>query len=277
MSTNSRHCKKCFKQLGKGEIYMNICIIGSGNVATHIAKALLQVGHNIVAVYSRQIQHARNLSLQVQAPLATDDLMTLPTAHLYLFAVKDNVLHEVAQKLAHNPLATQSIWVHTAGSLPLSTLLPHQKIAVLYPLMTFSKEANIDFKTLPLFIEGNNKKALAQISQLAHELSNQVILLSSDKRKYLHLAAVFANNFANHCFTLAFELLKKQDIPPTCLLPIIDETSRKLHCMLPQQAQTGPAKRWDTNVMNEQLNELADNTELQKIYQFMSKSIHRHQ
>lgn len=64
------------------------------------------------------------------------------------------------------------------------------------------------------------------VEDLANELSDTVYPLDSAKRKKLHLAAVFANNFTNHCCTLAYHLLEKNGIAPTVLLPIIDETAQ---------------------------------------------------
>lgn len=254
---------------------MNVCIIGAGNVATHMAKALSGTAYNIIAIYSRTLSHAQALAQATHVTLATNDLMQLPVADVYLFALKDDVLHHVAQMLTHNPQATQGLWVHTAGTLPLD-VLPHNRLtAVLYPLMTFSKEANINFHSLPLFIEGCNDEAYRQTELLARALSTHVTRMTSAQRKHLHLAAVFANNFTNHCCTLAYHLLSQQGIDPQCLQPIIDETAHKLRHMQPQQAQTGPARRWDVKVMNEQLQSLSNEPELQQIYQLMSNSIHQ--
>ena len=97
----------------------------------------------------------------------------------------------------------------------------------------------------------------------------------SEQRKYLHLAAVFCCNFANHCYALSEKLLKENGgLPFDVMLPLIDETARKVHELSPQKAQTGPAVRWDTNVMEKQLQLLKDKPELQDIYNVLSKSIH---
>ena len=102
-----------------------------------------------------------------------------------------------------------------------------------------------------------------------------MVELDSEKRKYLHLSAVFANNFANHCFALAYKLLENKGIDPQCLLPLIDETANKLHSLTPMQAQTGPAVRWDENVIEKQMALLGDMPDLQQMYETMTQSIHR--
>lgn len=253
---------------------MNISILGSGNVATLLSKALIKAGHTINAIYSRNMEHAQFLAKEIDCPYATNCTDLLPTSDIYIFALKDDILTSVIQQLLQNSHAIRGIWIHTAGSVPLSAFPESVRSGVLYPMMTLSKDKEVDFKTLPLFIEGSTPQSLKVVESLANELSDTVYLLDSAKRKKLHLAAVFANNFTNHCCTLAYHLLEKNGIEPTVLLPIIDETAQKLHHLSPAEAQTGPAKRWDEKVMNEQLSELSDEAELQDIYRLMSQSIH---
>ncbi len=54
---------------------MRITIIGSGNVATHLAAAFKNAGHSIVQVYSRDMQNASLLAYHVRAE-AIDALKT---------------------------------------------------------------------------------------------------------------------------------------------------------------------------------------------------------
>jgi predicted short-subunit dehydrogenase-like oxidoreductase (DUF2520 family) len=152
--------------------------------------------------------------------------------------------------------------------MPLSVFDGYtQHGGVLYPMQTFSMEREVDFRAIPLFIEG----ADARIRQLAESISEHVYELSSDDRKYLHLAAVFACNFANHCYTLAAEVLEKKGLPFDVMLPLVDETARKVHELHPKEAQTGPAIRGDKNVMAAQAALL--DSRMQAIYNLMSESI----
>jgi predicted short-subunit dehydrogenase-like oxidoreductase (DUF2520 family) len=98
--------------------------------------------------------------------------------------------------------------------------------------------------------------------------------LDSERRRYLHLAAVFACNFANHCYTLAADIVEQQGLPFETMLPLIEETARKVQTMHPRQAQTGPAVRYDENVIEAQRALLADTPLKQDIYSLMSMSIH---
>lgn len=251
-------------------------MIGSGNVATHLAIAISSISqHSIEAVYSPHVDHAEALAKKVGAPLFTNELAVLPEADCYIFSVKDAFLEKtISEAKEVVPHIHKALCIHTAGSMPLSLFKGFAKGAVLYPMQTFSKEKPLDFSSVPLFIEASTSVAFNTVESFAHQLSQSVMPLDSERRKKLHLAAVFANNFTNHCCALAYKLLSENGIAPTCLLPIIDETMRKLHSMKPLEAQTGPAVRWDENVIQMQKSLLATDPQMQHIYEAMSQSIH---
>ena len=144
------------------------------------------------------------------------------------------------------------------------------RYGVLYPMQSFSKERRVDFAGIPVFIEG----ADPLIRQLAESISRRVYPLSTADRKYLHLAAVFACNFANHCYALAADVLERHGLPFDVLLPLIDETARKVHELHPLDAQTGPAVRYDENVINMQAALLSDPA-VRELYERLSLSIHQ--
>ena len=141
-------------------------------------------------------------------------------------------------------------------------------------MQSFSKQREVDFNNIPFFIEAANADDCRMLKELASTLSDSVYDLSSVARKHLHLAAVFASNFANHCYELCDEILGKYDIPFEVMLPLIDETARKVHSMSPKSAQTGPAIRYDENVIGMQSRMLAYDDRIRQIYDIMSKSIH---
>ncbi len=87
--------------------------------------------------------------------------------------------------------------------------------------------------------------------------------------------ALFANNFSNLCFRIAWELAENAGLDPRVLLPLIDESCAKLHTLSPAEAQTGPAVRWDENVMNKHLALLEEMPQTAEIYKLLSSEIHR--
>ncbi|RNC66991.1 Rossmann-like and DUF2520 domain-containing protein [Proteiniphilum sp. X52] len=248
---------------------MKVVFIGSGNVATHMALALKEAGNAIVQVYSRTLENAKLLADRVGAE-PVDNLKDLNrAADFYIFSVKDDVLPRIVTQMP----STTGIWAHTAGSVPVSVLSPHTKRGALYPLQTFSREREVDFQDIPLFIEGESGETATLLKELAEMISANVRFLSGDKRRILHLAAVFACNFANHMYTLASEIMSEEEIPFYLLNPLINETAAKVILMEPKAAQTGPAVRSDEKVMQKHL-ELLNDPLKREIYSLVSRSIH---
>lgn len=251
---------------------MKIVLIGAGNLATHLGKALHAAGHDMVQVFSRTMQSAETLASLLDAEPLTDMAQVCDDADVYIFSVKDSALEQLVSRLCGGE---KKVFLHTAGSMPMSVFQGKAlHYGVLYPMQTFSKQREVDFSIIPCFIEANDEFALKQIEGLAGQISHRVYQLSSEDRKYLHLSAVFACNFANHCYAVSQELLQQHGIPFDVMLPLIDETAAKVHGMTPKEAQTGPAVRYDENVIGKQIQLLENQPYFQKIYDCMSKSIH---
>lgn len=255
---------------------MEIVYIGSGNVATHMASALKKSGNSIVQVFSRTLENAKVLASKTGAE-AIDDINQIYTkAALYIFSVKDDLINEIARMMP----VTSGVWVHTAGSIPIEALHENSKkwysnsgYGVIYPLQTFSKTRDINFSDIPVFVEGSNPEIELFLENVAKTISNNVQHLTGEKRKYLHLSAVFANNFSNHMYTLASRIIEDEGIDFDVLKPLINETVAKVMEMKPEEAQTGPAIRLDDMVMAKHI-ELLKTENIKEIYNLISKSIH---
>lgn len=254
---------------------MEIVFVGAGRLATNLARALHEGGHRITAVYSRTQASAAALC-SVVGGFPTDSIESLPlSADAFILALKDSVLADIIPQLAKG--REGQMFFHTAGSIPLSVFegcnLVHY--GVLYPMQTFSKERQVDFTHVPFFIEGNDSETKQLGKSIASSVSDNVRELSSEGRRRLHLAAVFACNFSNHCYALSAEILKDYDVPFSVMLPLIAETAEKVKTLAPREAQTGPAVRFDENVIASQSALLTDRPLMQEIYDLMSKSIHQ--
>ena len=250
---------------------MKIVFIGAGNLATRLSLAMQRVGMQIGQVYSHTEASARQLATRLGCPWTNDLSALQEDGDLYVFSLKDTVLSDVISKVKPN----NGMWVHTAGSMPMSVFEGYaQRFGVLYPLQTFSKGRNVNFDVIPIFLEANTDKNADYLKNIASALSENVRFMSSEKRRSLHLAAVFACNFTNHIYTLSYKLLENESIPADVLLPLIDETVSKIHSMPPAAAQTGPAIRYDENVINKHL-AMLDDPDMQAIYRLLSQSIHK--
>ncbi len=249
-----------------------IVLVGAGRVATCLGIALQKVDYEIVQVYSRTEVSASALARRLSTAYITSLDEICRDADLYLVAVTDSALEEVAEKVTKG--REHALFVHTAGSMPLDVWKGWvRRYGVFYPMQTFSKEREVDFSKVPVFIEASSSEEWHDLHALAAELGSKVYGLTSDQRKYLHVAAVFACNFTNHMYVLGARLLEEHGIPFEVMLPLIDETARKVHELAPAEAQTGPAVRCDENVIIRHLAMLSDYPLVQDLYERISWSI----
>lgn len=247
-----------------------VSIIGSGNVATHLANALYRKGIAINQVYSRKTANAKVLANKVRAGYTSDLEGIKDNSDLYIIAVQDDVIKVVAEKLA----ISNKIVVHTSGSVGIDVLQSTSKnYGSFYPLQTFTKEREVSFEQIPMFLEASTKKTENELTSLALSLSNNVNKIDSIQRKKLHVAAVFACNFANYMQVIAEDLCAQNNVSFDMLKPLIKETFEKGVGASPTENQTGPAKRGDVKIMNKHLELLNTNKELQDIYRLISGQI----
>ncbi len=249
---------------------MNILLHGSGNVATHLALAIHKTGHQIVQVYSRTKASAAALGNRLGVPYThlVDEIMQ--DADLYIYAVSDDAL----ESLVSLNIAPQAMHVHTAGSVAMDIFKGYKKhYGVLYPLQSLSKDKTVDFQQVPLLLEASDEVVKQALDVLAKEISGQVHHYNTEQRLKIHLAAVFANNFVNHLFHIASDIMESSDIDFNLLKPLIKETVEKISHLSPAEAQTGPAKRNDQKIMKQHMEMLKDQPKLQNLYRELSQMI----
>ena len=252
-------------------INKRVILLGAGNVAHHLAPALLKAGINLCQIYSRTLESARELGVKTGIAYTTEISSIYPDGDVYIFCVSDSALLTLYKRIRINK---DALIIHTSGSLSIDIFKPFtMHAAVLYPLQTFTKKRDLNFKEIPLCIEAMTKEGLEEVRELAQLLSLQVEEVVSDKRKILHLAAVFANNFVNHLYTIAGHILEKESLDFNLLRPLIFETAHKVMLMPPEDAQTGPARRGDENILNMHKNLLKEDPQLWNLYVQLSESI----
>jgi predicted short-subunit dehydrogenase-like oxidoreductase (DUF2520 family) len=249
----------------------DIVIIGAGNVGWHLGNELYSNGFNIVQVYNRTESKALKLAKKVEAKSTKHLGRIVSNADLYIIAVSDDIINEIALKLK-NRIKTGLV-VHTSGTNSFKILNPYfKRTGNFYPLQTFSKKRKVNFSNIPIFIQGRLKKDRDLLLKLGQKLSNNTRLLKDSQKAPLHLSAVIANNFTNHLLGQAKTILEANDLPFDVLTPLIYETIAKLTEMDPKKAQTGPAKRGDFEVIQKHL-PLLKGEDAKLLYKLISTSI----
>lgn len=248
-----------------------IILIGAGNVAHHLAPALLKAGLNLCQIYSRSIESARELGRKTGITYTADLFGIYPDGDIYIFCVSDDVLPSIIKTIR---MPDNALLLHTSGSQPMDVFKSYSKhYGVIYPVQTFSKKRELDFREIPLCVEGNTGPVKERIKKFAEKLSDKIYEIDSAQRKELHLAAVFACNFPNYLYQVAGKLLEDKGLSFAMLRPLIFETAHKVMLLNPEEAQTGPAKRGDESIMNMHKNMLKNNKDLLKIYTILSEGI----
>lgn len=251
---------------------MKIVMIGAGNVATNIAKALANIGEKPVQIWSRTLASAKELAEAIDTRATSDWNSVVKDADVYIVSVKDDGMTAVIDQLCAH--CQHGVYVHTAGTMSMSMFKGKaEHYGVLYPMQTFSKQKEVNFRAVPCFVEASDTSTLVFIKSLAKFLSDNVFELVEADRKWLHVAAVFACNFANACNSMAAQILERHGLKYDVMLPLLDEMVAKLHRLTPKEAQTGPASRGDVGVVSQHLAMLEEDKELSEVYNVLSNYI----
>lgn len=250
-------------------VIQKIGFIGSGNVATNLASAMFNAGFTITQVISKSIENAATLASAVHAAHSADLSEIDTDADLYIVSVSDTALPEICKTLR----LPGKLVVHTSGYMSMNALEGITKrYGVFYPLQSFVKHRLIELSNVPVCLENNREEDIQLLRQFAEKLSQNVKYIDSQKRRQLHLAAVFACNFPNFMYVIAEEILAKHEISFDLLIPLIDETSSRISEKSPVSLQTGPARRNDIVVMQDHQSMLS-NSDYKEVYELLSKLI----
>ena len=243
---------------------LNIGIIGYGNVGSHLASRLAVVGYTPrVILTSNPSKIDSKLSSQIVSEISSIE----QPLDIVFTTVTDDQIATVFKALE----GKASILVHCSGSTPLIEV--NVPSGVMYPLQTFTAGFKVNWDHIPFFIEATDNSTLKQLSSIAEKLGGSVIESTTDQRKRIHLAGVIGNNFTNHLLQLAGSILEEAGQGLDVIKPLIEETLKKAYNIGPTEAQTGPAKRGDIQLMECQLQMIDANPELKKLYLDLVSSI----
>lgn len=245
---------------------IKLTLIGSGNVAQHLLSAFNKNPDiEVVQVFSRKLESVSHLIPIDKIVTNFDDLAE---ADVYIIAVSDDAIADVASQL---PFKNRLV-VHTSGSASMENLNDNNRKGVFYPLQTFTKGKEVDFKSIPICIESQFNDDYNILKKVADSISDKVFTINSEQRRSLHVSAVFVNNFVNHLYAIGNAICDEHQVPFEILQPLIRETADKIISLSPTEAQTGPAKRNDKTTIEAHLDFLSDQNH-KNIYKLLTQSI----
>lgn len=245
----------------------SISFIGSGNVATHLALAVHAAGHVVRQVFSREFDHAALLASRIGAHPIDNPSLIDPTAEVFILAVSDDALYDLALDLR----LSEALVLHTSGTTPATVLKPlSRRYGVVWSPQTFVRDIAMDYSRLPLCIEGCTPAVEAEIEDLFSTVSANLHKLSYEQRRWAHLAAVMVNNFGNAINAMAQDLMQQHGMDFSMLRPLADGTVRKMDYGPLWPQQTGPARRHDQKTIDAQRRLLADNPQMLQLYDLLT-------
>ena len=245
---------------------IKVVLIGSGNVTHHLIEAFAKSPTvEVIQVLARQKESVTPL---FDSNKITSNFTDLAEADLYIIAVSDDAIANVSSQLTFK----NRLVVHTSGSVSINSLNAKNRKGIFYPLQTFTKNKAIDFNSIPICLESENESDFDLLKNVAESISNSVFKIDSQQRKALHISAVFVNNFVNHLYQIGQEICIENNVPFEIVKPLILETANKVMTLSPAAAQTGPAKRNDSQTIETHLDFLSNENHA-TIYKILTQSI----
>lgn len=248
----------------------HVSFIGSGNVASHLAKAMKKSGIIIDEVWSPNSKNRKSLAKAVEAKATTSIQKLTPKSDFYIISVPDDKVENIVDIMPN----VMGVVVHTSGITPIQAVSnKFVNSGAFYPLQTFSKQQPVEMSKVPFLIEGNTQSAHKKLTDLAGRLSQSVYSINSNERKELHLAAVFVSNFTNYLYYAADTLVKENNLPFELLTPLIEEVAAKVKTLTPANSQTGPARRNDKKTIRAHRQMLKSHPDFEALYNLITSQI----
>ncbi len=249
-----------------------VALIGAGNINWHLGAALPSKHFKVSQVYSKTRKSAQALAKRLKCKFTTRLDKIDAEANIVLIAVSDDAIPKVAKGLSYLEDGKR-LFIHTSGNTDLKVLGKYfSNHGIFWPPQSIRKEKNINIQQTP-FVVVAKEESTKEVMRFAKKLSKKVSLLNEEQKVQFHLAAVFANNFTNHIFSIAYDICQQQNLDFSLLFPIIQQTIANIEKGNPDDFQTGPAIRGDKKTIQAHQKLLNKNSDVKKIYSLLSKSI----
>lgn len=188
---------------------------------------------------------------------------------IVILCIPDKDIREVSTQL----IKGSYLLAHVSGTTSIETIdSKHKSRGIFYPLMSLTNNTSVPIKSIPFCLEADSEGAYHILEDLSHSMGIKPHKLDSKERKKLHLAAVLAQNFSNHLFQMAFEVLEEANLSFDLLKPLLLQSIERIGENPPISFQTGPAIRKDETTIQQHLNMIENQTH-KEIYEQITRSI----
>ena len=251
---------------------LRMVLIGAGQVSCQLGPAWVQSGVDMLQVVSRTEASARSLGERLACPWTTklvEARGALAEAQVVVIAVTDGLIQEIAEAIV-DMVTPSCVMVHLSGATPLDAV--RSPGAVVWPIRSFNaKSVQVPIHGTPTVLEASDDQAMRVAERLASAWEADVVKSSGEQRAAAHLAAVMADNYANHMIAEAQALLDDRGLPKTMLKNLIlGLTQGGMHGDA-RKRQTGPAKRGDAATLDRHRSLLPD--DMKALYDALASHI----
>lgn len=231
-----------------------VALVGAGNVGAALVGPLSRA-LNLVAWANRSVEHvAHRLPTAGCRAVSLGELAAM-RPDIVIVSVADSAVESVVESIG--ALDGSPLCLLTSGTVSMAALRPlSARVGVLYPFQTFTSGFDVDVAAVPFFTEAAHACDLAVADAIAVSLGARVCHADEEHRRALHIAGVISNNFVNILLERTQAVLAGAGFDFETVRPLVEMTVRKAFAIGPHAAQTGPARRGDYRVMQQQLSEV---------------------
>ncbi len=239
--------------------------IGTGVVATALARGLCDAGYEVVAVHGRDRRRAQALAQSLSGATAASSRQAVTdAADVVVLAVSDDAIAQVAASIRWS---SGHAAVHCNGAASLDLLRAASdagaEVGVLHPLQSFASadQAQRLMRGSAFRVEASSERLRDLLEQMATAVGGRPFVLGGNPTLY-HVSAVLASNYLVTLLDLAAslwpELGATREEGLRALLPLVHGTIENVDRLGIPAALTGPIARGDAGTVAHHLEVLRE-------------------
>ena len=245
---------------------MKIAIVGAGRVATALAVAWLDAGHEIAVASHGQTTEDRH-----DAFLAGTRLVlaheAARSADVVVIGVPDASITAVCESLSReDALHEGQVVLHLSGAAGLEVFEAARskgvQLLAVHPLQTFPtvESAIARLAGTPMAVTAEDEETASTGERLARDVGGEPFRLDAETRPLYHAAAVFASNYLVAVTAQAESLFRAAGLPDPLgvFMPLARASLDNVAELGPEAALTGPVVRGDAVTVRRNLEALAE-------------------
>jgi len=239
----------------------SVALVGPGRAGTALARALVAVGHEVIAVAGRapdapSVRGAAEEFAAHRRPVGA----VANGADLVIIATPDAAISDVAEAVAGG-LDVDALVLHCSGSrglevlAPIAAVRPDARLGGLHPLQTLPTGALDEARLSGAWAAVTGPP---EVGALAEQLGMRPFTVLDEDRDRYHAAACIASNHLVALLGQVERVAAAAGVPFAAFEPLVRATVDNVFALGPEAALTGPISRGDLSTVARHLAAVAD-------------------